>query len=57
MPVADLGITEDEVADQYQYTKDVMTDADGNLKGLSWQGCPWDHDLQKRYRQRSIRNR
>lgn len=40
MPVADLGITEDEVADQYQYTKDVMTDADGNLKGLSWQGCP-----------------
>ena len=38
--VADLGITDDEIADQYQYTKDVMTDSDGNLKGLSWQGCP-----------------
>lgn len=40
MPVADLGITNDELANQYQYTKDVMTDSDGNLKGLSWQGCP-----------------
>ena len=39
MSVADLGITDEEVADQYQYTKDVMTDSDGNLKGLSWQGC------------------
>ena len=40
MPVADLGITEDELANQYQYTKDIVTDADGNLKGVSWQGCP-----------------
>jgi hypothetical protein len=40
MPVADLGITEDELANQYQYTKDVMTDSNGVLKGLSWQGCP-----------------
>ena len=38
--VASLGITEDELADQYQYTKDVMTDSEGNLKGVSWQGCP-----------------
>ena len=40
MPVADLGITEDEVADQYQYTKDIVTDSNGVLKGVSWQGCP-----------------
>ena len=41
MPVADLGIDVDsELADQYQYTKDIVTDADGNLKGVSWQGCP-----------------
>ena len=38
--IADLGITEDELANQYQYTKDVVTDADGNLRGVSWQGCP-----------------
>ena len=40
MPVADLGITDAELANQYQYTKDVMTDSNGVLKGLSWQGCP-----------------
>ncbi len=40
MPVSDLGIDESELADQYQYTKDIVTDADGNLKGVSWQGCP-----------------
>ena len=41
MPVADLGIDVDkELANQYQYTKDIVTDEDGNLKGVSWQGCP-----------------
>ena len=40
MSVADLGITDADTANQYQYTKDVMTDSNGVLKGLSWQGCP-----------------
>ena len=40
MPIADLGIQEDELADQYGYTKDVVTDSNGALKGVSWQGCP-----------------
>lgn len=40
MNVADLGVTADDVKDQYQYTKDVVTDSNGNLKGVSWQGCP-----------------
>lgn len=40
MPIADLGITDAELADQYQYTKDVVTDGNGVLKGVSWQGCP-----------------
>ena len=35
----DLGITDDELSKQYDYTKQVMTDADGNLRGLSWQAC------------------
>ena len=38
--VADLGITEDDISGMYQYTKDIMTDADGKIKGLSWQACP-----------------
>lgn len=40
MAVADLGITDADLANQYQYTKDVVTDSNGNLKGVSWQGCP-----------------
>ncbi len=40
MAVNDLGVTAEDVANQYQYTKDVVTDGNGNLKGVSWQGCP-----------------
>ncbi|MCR5793391.1 MAG: ABC transporter substrate-binding protein, partial [Lachnospiraceae bacterium] len=40
MPVADLGLTDAELSNQYKYTQDVMTDSNGVLKGLSWQGCP-----------------
>ncbi len=40
MPIEDLGITDADLANQYQYTKDVVTDSNGVLKGLSWQGCP-----------------
>lgn len=37
--IADVGLTEADVAEMYQYTKDVMT-ANGVLKGVSWQACP-----------------
>ena len=40
MPVSDLGIEDSELSAQYKYTKDIVTDANGNLKGVSWQGCP-----------------
>ena len=40
MPVTDLGITDADLSDQYQYTKDIVTDSNGVLKGVSWQGCP-----------------
>ena len=40
LPVADLGIKEADIADQYKYTQDIVTDGNGVLKGLSWQGCP-----------------
>ena len=40
MAVADLGITDADLANQYKYTQDIMTDSNGVLKGLSWQGCP-----------------
>ena len=40
MAVSDLRITDADLANQYQYTKDVVTDSNGKLKGVSWQGCP-----------------
>lgn len=40
MPIADLGITDEDLSSQYQFTKDVVTDSNGTLKGLSWQGAP-----------------
>ena len=40
VPVSALGIDESELSNQYQYTKDIVTDSNGNLKGVSWQGCP-----------------
>ena len=36
----DLGITEDELSDQYEYTKKIATSQDGKLKGTSWQATP-----------------
>ncbi len=38
--IADLGITEEELKDQFPYTKDAVTDGDGNLRALTWQCCP-----------------
>ena len=40
LPVADLGVTDADTANQYKYTKDIVTDSNGQLKGVSWQGCP-----------------
>lgn len=40
LPISDLGITEADLTNQYQYTKDIVTDSNGVLKGVSWQGCP-----------------
>ncbi|MCH5276023.1 MAG: carbohydrate ABC transporter substrate-binding protein [Lachnospiraceae bacterium] len=40
MAIADLGITSSDIANQYKYTQDIVTDSKGVLKGLSWQGCP-----------------
>ena len=40
VPLKDLGISDEDLADQYQYTKDVVTDANGDLRGTSWQATP-----------------
>lgn len=37
MRLSDLGITDDDLSEQYSYTKEVTTDANGDLRGASWQ--------------------
>ncbi len=38
--VKDVGLTETDLANQYQYTKDIASDSKGNLKAVSWQATP-----------------
>ena len=35
--IKDIGLTQNDLANQYKYTKDIMTDSKGVLKGVSWQ--------------------
>lgn len=37
MRLSDLDIADDALADQYAYTKEAVTDENGNLRGASWQ--------------------
>lgn len=36
----DIGLTDKELSNQYQYTKDIVTDSDGVQKGTTWQATP-----------------
>jgi len=40
LPVEEVGISESELSNQYQYTKDIVTSQDGKLKAVSWQATP-----------------
>lgn len=41
LAVTDLGITEDDMSNMYNYTLTIPTDQRNNtVKGLSWQACP-----------------
>jgi hypothetical protein len=36
----DIGLSDSDMSQQYQYTKDIVTDKSGVLKGTTWQACP-----------------
>ena len=40
MDVKELGFTDDDLANMYTYAKDVVTDANGVTRGVSWQCAP-----------------
>jgi len=36
----DVGLTEEDLAGQYKYTQEIVTDGNGAIKGTSWQATP-----------------
>ncbi len=38
--VKSLGITDEDLSNMYEYTKQAATDSSGTLRAVSWQGCP-----------------
>jgi len=38
--IKDVGLSSTDMSQMYKYTKDLMTDNKGALKGVSWQACP-----------------
>lgn len=40
MDVKEIGLTQEDMKDQYQYTKDIVTDSNGVIRGTTWQATP-----------------
>ena len=40
LDLKEIGITDEDMSKQYDYTKVIAQDANGAQKGISWQGCP-----------------
>ncbi len=40
LPLEQIGITADQMANQYEYTIQIATDSNGVVKGTSWQAAP-----------------
>ena len=40
MPIKEVGLTDDDLKEQYKYTKDIVTDTNGDLEAVSWQATP-----------------
>ena len=45
----DIGLTDADLENQYKYTKDIMTDSTGVLKGVTWQACPGGFIYRRSY--------
>lgn len=40
MSMEEVGLSADDMKDQYQYTKDIVTDGNGVIRGTTYQACP-----------------
>lgn len=44
-----LGLTDDDMSQMYEYTKQAASDASGVLRAVSWQGCPGGFVYRRSY--------
>lgn len=53
VPMSAVGITDEDMKNQYKYTQDVVKDANGQIKGTAWQATPglfmYRRSLAKKY--------
>ncbi len=47
--VKSLGLTDEDLSQMYDYTKQAASDASGVLRGVSWQGCPGGFTYRRSY--------
>lgn len=47
--VKSLGLTDEDLSQMYDYTKQAASDASGVLRGVSWQGCPGGFVYRRTY--------
>lgn len=40
MDLNEIGVSEEDMSKQYEYTKEIAQNSEGVQKGISWQGCP-----------------
>ena len=53
---ADIGLTDADLAGQYQYTKDIVS-VDGSQRGTTWQATPRSVRIPPQHRQGSAGHR
>ena len=49
LDVKALGLTDEDMSQMYDYTKQAATGVDGVLRGVSWQGCPGGFVYRRSY--------
>lgn len=50
----DVGLTDSDLAQQYKYTQDLVTNKDGALKGVSWQATPGVFAYRRSYAKKAL---
>lgn len=61
LDIKSLGLTDDDLSQMYDYTKQAATKSDGTLRAVSWQGCPggfvYRRSIAKKYLEQMISKR